>query len=229
MSDEVKLKKLPVGTTNFAKIINENLLFVDKSLLIKELIESDEEVTLITRPRRWGKSLNLSMLQHFFADKVDDKSTKGLFDNLKIASEKLEDKTGTYVSKHKGQYPVIFISFKDVKGDNIAEALANIYGIIQSAYQDCEYLTQSKQLSSNEKKIIEAGMSGFKDENDSDRKDKFINGIKNLSRLLKKHHGKACYILIDEYDTPLNTAHLKGYLANLTQFYACFPWCFIKR
>ncbi|WP_203368860.1 AAA family ATPase, partial [Cysteiniphilum marinum] len=102
-------KKIYIGSSNFAELITENAVFVDKSLFIKDIIEDTSKVILITRPRRFGKTLNMSMLHHFFASKVDFTETTGLFDNLAIAKED----NGFYLKTYQGNYPVIFISFKD--------------------------------------------------------------------------------------------------------------------
>src|SRR5437868_6295594 len=104
-------KKVPIGVDDFAKISDKerDYLFVDKSLMIRDLINNGAEVSLIIRPRRWGKTLNMSMLRYFFAPAVNGVPTKGMFDRLKIAKEK----NGEYL-KQQGIYPVIFISFKDI-------------------------------------------------------------------------------------------------------------------
>ena len=104
--------KLPIGYDNFREIIDKKLNFVDKSLFIKEIIDDCEtKIAVITRPRRFGKTLNMSMLQHFLAVEVDGQPTKGLFDNLKIANVD----QGEYLKKHQGQYPVVFIKIKNIK------------------------------------------------------------------------------------------------------------------
>src|SRR3569623_1925758 len=105
-------KRVPIGVADFSKLVDKNkkFLFVDKSLMIQELLDSGAEVSLIIRPRRWGKTLNMSMLQHFFAPEVLGRPTKGIFDALKIAKEQ----DGAYL-KEQGAYPVILISFKGIK------------------------------------------------------------------------------------------------------------------
>src|SRR3954454_24101197 len=103
-------RKIPIGTCNFLEIITKNYEFVDKSLLILDVIEEDCKVLLITRPRRWGKTLNFSMLQHFLSPYVNECPTQGLFDQLLIAGVN----EGQYLKTHQGQYPVIFLSFKDI-------------------------------------------------------------------------------------------------------------------
>src|SRR5271154_1489279 len=104
-------QKISTTTSDFWKVIKEEFLYVDKSLFIQELIEDGDEALLITCPRRFGKTLNMSMLQYFFAKQVREQSTKGLFDKLQIAKVK----EGEYIKKHQGQFPVIFLSLKDIK------------------------------------------------------------------------------------------------------------------
>lgn len=136
-------KNIPAGIDNFAKLIDKknNYCFVDKSLFIREIIDDKSEVTLITRPRRWGKTLTMSMLQHFFSSKVLDIKTQGMFDQLAIAKVV----NGEYL-KEQGQYPVIFISFKDIKSDNFSGALAAIGHSITELYESYSYLLDSHHL-----------------------------------------------------------------------------------
>ena len=112
------LKKIPIGVENFKELIEENYYFVDKSLLIKEFIDNSARIILTPRPRRFGKSLNMSMLKYFF-DIEEKESTKNIFDGLKIENEK-------NIMEHKNQYPVIYISFKSVKYNNFENALRSI-------------------------------------------------------------------------------------------------------
>ena len=110
------------GSDDFAEYIKPNNLFVDKSLFIKEVIDNQDKVLIITRPRRWGKTLALSMLQYFLAPKVHDIQTKGMFDNLKIAKAG----NGKYIKEYQGKYPVIFLSFKDIDGADYEGAYKKI-------------------------------------------------------------------------------------------------------
>jgi len=110
--------KIPIGVDNFHELVTGDYLFCDKTAMIAEFLNKGEKVTLITRPRRWGKTLNLSMLQHFLASEVNKLSTAGLFDDLTIG--KLEG--GKYLQTHQGKYPVIMLSFKDIKADSFEGA-----------------------------------------------------------------------------------------------------------
>jgi hypothetical protein len=111
-------KSIQLGNSNFAKLMTSNGLFADKSLFVQEIIDDADKTILITRPRRWGKTLNLSMLQHFLAAEVYGQKTAGLFDTLTIA----QIDNGEFVKQHQGKYPVIFISFKDVKALSFKDA-----------------------------------------------------------------------------------------------------------
>ena len=113
------MTKIIIGSNNFSEFIQSESLYIDKTLFIKEFLDSGSKVTLITRPRRWGKSLALSMLQHFLSSEVNGVVTKGMFDNLKIAKES----DGKYIKKYQGQFPVVLISFKDLSYENYDKAV----------------------------------------------------------------------------------------------------------
>jgi hypothetical protein len=133
--------KLPIGYDNFGELVKREISFVDKTLLIKELLDNKTtQVTLITRPRRFGKTLNLSMLHIFFAAEVCGKKTAGLFDNLKIA------KAGTQYMEQQGKYPVIFITFKDIKGHKFADAYMHLRRLMSLLYAEHRYLLASDKL-----------------------------------------------------------------------------------
>ncbi len=203
-------KNLPIGVDNFGKLATpENkYLFADKTLFIKEIIDDPSEVTLITRPRRWGKTLNLSMLHYFLADEVWRQKTAGLFDSYLIAQ--VED--GRYIRDHQGQYPVISVSFKDIKAHDFKTAVEKIKLLIQELCRQHYYLFESKQLNDNERALF------YKYLSDDPSQDELENSLKILSELLRQHCNKPVYILIDEYDTPLNAAFNQGYLDEFTIF-----------
>ncbi len=201
-------KKIHLGCSDFAKIINNNGLFADKSLLIKEIIDDGGEVLLFTRPRRWGKTLNQSMLQHFFASEVYGNKTAGLFNNLAIANVD----NGRYIRDYQGKSPVIFISFKDVKESTFDGCLNNLRLLIQSLYLEHSYLLTSTKLLDIELDIFNRYLRCEKDPQI------IADAIKDLSKLIYKHYdNQKVYILIDEYDTPLNEAFLKNYINELTE------------
>ncbi len=199
-------KKIYIGSSDFAEIITNGGLFADKTLFIRDIIESADKVLLFTRPRRWGKTLNQSMLQHFFASEVYGIKTAGLFDNLAIA--KVDN--GRYVREYQGKYPVIFISFKDVKEPTFDGCLNNLRFLIQRLYREHGYLLSSTKLVDFELNIFKKYIECEKDPQ------MIADAIKDLSELIYKHYEQKVYILIDEYDTPLNEAFLKGYINELT-------------
>ena len=199
-----KMKKalLPSGISNFHKLITHRdaegnpYLFVDKSLLIKEFINAGDEIALITRPRRFGKTLTLSMLQHFLAPEVNEIPTKGLFDGLKISKH-------PEIMSHQGRYPVIFLTLKEVRGKNFKEAFARMQEVMKEVFQNHRYLLNSD--------IAEEDRAVFKRVlNKEASQPEYENALKELSKLLCKHTGSQVIILLDEYDTPINDAYLHG-------------------
>lgn len=203
-------KKIPIGVAHFAELIDPalNHLFVDKTLFIKEFIDQGTKVSLIIRPRRWGKTLNMSMIQHFFSPIVDTLSTKGMFDNLKIA----EVDHGRYL-QYQGQNPVLFISFKDVKENNFEDFLDSTKELMQEICNQYPELASSNHLSEEEKN------SFLQLKNKNVNMIELRNGLKNLSIFLKKHYHQKVIILIDEYDTPLNSTYGKPYFEDLVNFF----------
>ena len=210
-----RTKKIPIGIDNFSELISPNsrFLFIDKSLMIKELIESGVKLSLILRPRRWGKTLSMSMLQHFFSPKVNTYSTKGLFSNLNIASVQ----EGYFLKKYQGNYPVIFVSFKNIKEKTYQEFLNRMTNVVQNVCKNFPELTNSSKLMDVERNDLEK-LKGI-------NKDNKINEVelqeflRTISNLLYKHYDKKVIILIDEYDTPLNAAYGQPYFAELINFF----------
>ncbi|MBF0299475.1 MAG: AAA family ATPase [Oligoflexia bacterium] len=202
--------KLAIGYSDFKKIIDQKLDFVDKSLFIKEFLDNKgTEVSVITRPRRFGKTLNLSMLHCFLAAEVNGESTKGLFDNLKIASAENYSNGDSYISQ-QGQHPVIFVTFKNVKATSFSDAVEKLCSIIQTLYREHQYLLNSTTLPETEKTIIQKYLTLPINKTDIE------NSILFLSELLYKHHQqKKVYILIDEYDTPIQASYLNNYYNDM--------------
>ncbi|MCD7821106.1 MAG: ATP-binding protein [Clostridiales bacterium] len=185
-------KRLPIGTENFEKLRHENLYYVDKTGLIKELLSNFCDVTLFTRPRRFGKTLNMSMLRYFFEVGTD----KSLFDGLEISKET------ALCEQHMGQYPVISISLKGVEGWDFADARRGVWRIIKAEANKVFYLTQNDLLSKSEASELENLCDGTGD---------LEGSLQFLSQLLYRHYGKKVVILIDEYDVPLDKAYQRGY------------------
>ncbi|TSJ81441.1 MAG: ATP-binding protein [Candidatus Cardinium sp.] len=203
------MKKLPIGVSNFHKLVSNDYLFCDKTAMIADFLEKGDEVTLITRPRRWGKTLNMSMLQHFFASEVDGVTTAGLFDDLAIG--KLEG--GKYIREHQGKYPVIMISFKDVNADDFQGAYNAVYELISTLYESYTYLFKSNKVNQIQLKKL------YRIINNEANQQQLEKSLKLLSQCLYQHHGRKVYILIDEYDTPLNKAYgNKPYLGAMVAF-----------
>lgn len=194
---------LPVGVDNFAKLIQQNFYYVDKTDIIAELLHNWGEVNLFTRPRRFGKSLNMNMLKCFFEIGCDG----SLFDSLKISEET------ELCRKYMGQFPVISISLKGVEGQNFRSACEAMKCIIGDEALRFQFLLDSEKLSANEKEQFRQLIQPARDEQSvygmSDAI--MMSGLQRLSSLLAKHYGKKVIILIDEYDVPLDKAFQNGY------------------
>ena len=193
-------KKLPVGIENFEEFSKENFYYVDKTMFITELLQNWGKVNLFTRPRRFGKTLNMSMLKCFFEIGTD----KSLFDGLKIAENK------ELCAEYQGQFPVIFISLKSVDGLTFASAAAALRTVIGREASRFQFLRDSDKLSKEDRESYEALI--HVDKGLYDMKDELLAGsLKNLSQLLAKHYGRQVVLLIDEYDVPLDKAFQAGY------------------
>jgi hypothetical protein len=192
--------KLPLGYDNFKDVIDKKLDIVDKTLLIKEILDDRAtQIALIIRPRRFGKTLNLSMLHYFLASEAYGQSTKGLFDGLKIAQ------LGDEYMRHQGQYPVIFITFKDIKDHNFEHTLRNMQLLMSALYGTHHYLLSSSKLNEEDKVFYQTVLKGGADPS------VLQIAIKNLTMYLYQHHGVKPWLLIDEYDTPIQSAYVHGY------------------
>ena len=197
-------KKIPVGIDSFEKIRKYGFYYIDKTRLIEQIMQNWSEVSLFTRPRRFGKTLNMSMLRSFFELGTD----KSLFDGLYISKNK------ELCEEHMGKYPVIFFSLKSVEGLKFENARYRIIEMIGREAQRYEFLAESDKLSENEKaqhKALIALDNGKYTMDD----DILISGIQMLSHLLYKHYGQKTVILIDEYDVPLDKAFENGYYKEM--------------
>ena len=199
-----KLLKLPVGIENFKEIRTEGFYYVDKTKLIKQLLEQWGKVNLFTRPRRFGKTLNMSMLQCFFEIGTDP----ALFDGLFISQNK--DLCETYL----GKFPVIFLSLKNVDGLTFDEARYHLSELIGMEAERFQFLLDSDRLSDNDKKKYHA-LIDLSEGHYSMDKGILTSSLQILSQLLSKHYNQKTIILIDEYDVPLDKAFQHSYYTEM--------------
>ena len=196
-------KPLPIGVSDF-KSATTNYYYVDKTLLIRDFLNAIPMVSLFTRPRRFGKTLNMDMLRVFFEKTPEDTSI--------YFKDKYIWQCGDYYTKHQGQYPVIFLSFKDVKCSSWQETFQKISKLISLEFMRHSELESSSVLSSYEKEQYHRFASENINEVDCQM------GLQLLSLLLHKHYDKECVIIIDEYDTPIQQGHLCDFYNEIVDF-----------
>jgi hypothetical protein len=208
------MKKLPIGKSDFKTIIEDEDYYIDKTNLIKEIIDDSAKVILLPRPRRFGKTLNLSMLRYFFELEEDNRH---LFNDLSISKD-------DRIMRECNKYPIIYITFKDVKESSFEITLKKIYGLIRSSFGEYEKIIESiidevsKEDRENYYKIINREASQYL----------YENGFKLLSILLTIAYKQKCIILIDEYDTPIQTGFIKGYYEEIVGFFKTFMGAVLK-
>ena len=193
-------KKLPVGIESFEKIIEQNFYYIDKTSMIAELLQSWGEVNLFTRPRRFGKTLNMSMLKCFF----EIGCKRELFDGLQISQER------ELCREYMGQFPVISISLKGIEGMKYQDAVAAVKNVLGMEAMRFSFLLDSERLTEEEKELYQ-GFTVVKNGCFTMADEMIPVSLKNLSMLLHKHYGKQVILLIDEYDVPLDKAFQYGY------------------
>lgn len=204
-------KVISIGKQNFVSLRENDCFYIDKTDLICKWWESKDEITLITRPRRFGKTLNMSMLNCFFSNQFTGR--EDLFKGLVVwKKEKYR--------KMQGTYPVIFLSFAAIKGSNYEDARDGIIMAINEAYSEHRYLLESNELTDGERKCFEeldyyAKNPGIKKQAANDT---ICNAVKNLANCLSRYYKKKVIILLDEYDTPMQEAYLYGYWKEFTAF-----------
>ncbi len=196
--------RLPVGIENFEEIRMGGYYYVDKTKLIEQLLDSRGKVNLFTRPRRFGKTLNMSMLKYFF----EIGTNPSLFDGLYISENR------ELCDEYRGKYPVVFISLKGIEGLSFIEAKRRFIQVIGNEASRFEFLSDSAKLSDNEKKMYCALIS-LKDGSFEMSDAVLVGALKSLSGLLYKHYNKKTIILIDEYDVPLDKAFQHGYYQEM--------------
>ena len=192
---ETRKKKLPIGIENFEKIREEDFYYIDKTGLIAELLHNWGEVNLFTRPRRFGKTLNMSMLEHFFSIDGD----KSIFNGLNISKET------ALCEEYMGKYPVVSISLKGIDAVNYEMAFRMGARVIRRVAAKVQYLLESDALSEHDKLEYQNLLDSNMDEAT------FCDSLRILSEMLEKHHNSKVILLIDEYDVPLAKAHAHGY------------------
>mgnify|MGYP001020723185 FL=1 len=198
--------KIPVGISDFAKIRNYGYYYVDKTGLIEDLLEKETaEVTLITRPRRFGKTMGMSMLANFFDIRKD---SKAMFEGLEIS------KNAALCSEWMNQWPVLFLTFKDVDGLTFASAKEMLLNRIAAIYNDHSYLLEGTRVQENDRKVFER----LADEVSGNPTDAMLKtSIVLLMRLMRNHYGKPVILLIDEYDVPIAKASAKSYYPEMLE------------
>ena len=209
MGDTIK-KQIALGVEDFKTMIDKGGYFVDKTLMIQSLIESQAMVTLFMRPRRFGKTLNQFMIRRFFEDertRSGERIDNGyLFDGLKVTA------CGEEVLQHQQQYPVIFLSLKSAKQPNFEEAYKKICRALAEEFRRHQYLLEGNSLADDQKIMFQKIMTEQADYS------AYNDALRFLSECLWQYHGKNTMILIDEYDVPLENAYLEGFYDQMIQF-----------
>lgn len=198
-----RLKPLPIGISDYVRAQSE-YYYVDKTLLIKEFLDQKPLVSLFTRPRRFGKTLNMDMLRVFF--EISDENTSVFFSDKEIW------KCGSEYQEHQGKYPVIFLTLKDVKFDSWNETIDKIRDLLQTEYGRHQELLESERIAKYEKEYFERIIEGTATEVD------LSSALEKLSRMLTEHYDKAPIIIIDEYDTPIQEGYSKDFYDEIIGF-----------
>ena len=196
--------KLPVGIEDFAEIRQAGFYYIDKTNFIEQLLDGWGKVNLFTRPRRFGKTLNMSMLRYFFEIGAD----ASLFDGLRIAENK------KLCEEFQGKYSVIFLSFKNVEGLTFADAQYRLTELIAGEAERFAFLAQSDKLTENEKSLYR-GLTAVREGRYALAGEVLASALQTLSKLLAKHYGQKTVMLLDEYDVPLDKAFQNGYYQEM--------------
>jgi hypothetical protein len=199
--------RLPIGISDFRKLREEGFYYVDKTAMVDVVVASNAEVLLAPRPRRFGKTLNLSMLRYFFEKSAEDRSP--LFAGLAVASSEI-------ARPHFQRYPTIFITFKDVKATSWDDCIIGIQNVLAEAFGEHAYLQQQTSLAPEDLELFRAIRSRKASAADCKM------ALRLLSRLLAQHHGERVVILVDEYDTPIHAAYTNRYYDEAIAFFRDF-------
>ena len=195
-------KTIAIGRQDFERMRTRNVFYIDKTDFIREWWEAEDEVTLITRPRRFGKTLNMSMTEQFFS--VDYAGRGDLFEGLSIWKDEK-------YRKLQGTYPVLFISFADVKETDFDQARKRICMILEELYNEYDFLLEGNLLNEKEKKNFQEVAGGMESSI-------AVASLKNLSGYMSAYYGKKVILLLDEYDTPMQEAYMGGYWEEMAEF-----------
>ncbi len=198
------MKRILKGDSNFKDIISNNGYFVDKTLLIKEFVDNGDKVVILPRPRRFGKTLNLSMIEHFFDVRKPD--SVGLFSEYKISEDK------AFCEQHQNRYPVVNITLKNVKGRNWEECFQEMIQSISDLYNNHRFLLESDKLEEFDKNVIVKIIRQEATETN------YRHSLKNLSKYLTTHFGQKTIVLVDEYDAPIIAGYSSGYYDEVFMF-----------
>jgi len=197
---------MPVGVSDFKDMVTGGYCYIDKTLFIKEVVEKGDKILLIPRPRRFGKTLNLSMLKYFYDCRPGEEENKTLFDSLGIQS------AGRAVLDKMGKYPVIFLSFRSIKELDWESCISKIKQLLQKEYLRHKYLTDGSVLEVVEKDYFKKILNLEGDKGD------YENSLENLLIFLTRHYGERTVILIDEYDAPIHAGFTNGYYDEVVNF-----------
>ena len=202
------MEGIGIGTSDFKKLRIKDYYYIDKTMYIKDILDNKSEIVLVTRPRRFGKTLNMSMLKYYFD--CTKKDSKELFQGLKIL-----EKEEKYTSK-LGYYPVIYVTLKDAGLMNYNLMMMQLKTIMMEVYYEHRYVLEKEEMSEGERKIFNRMLSA--EANDID----IMNSLKILSKILYQYYNKPVILLIDEYDVPLQNAYIQGYYEEAVSFYRTF-------
>ena len=203
-------KTIPIGYEDLREIVNKDMYYVDKTFVLKSFIDNHSKVTLFTRPRRFGKTLNQSMFRRFFED--ERKSDGSRIDNGYIFDGLVISACGDKYLQHQQQYPVINLSLKSGKQPNFALAYEMLKKEIIREFERHSYVLKCSALEKQEREAFQAVL------NAEAKEELYADGLKTLSGCLEKYHGRKCIILIDEYDVPLENAWFAGFYDEMTSF-----------
>ena len=212
-------KKTRAGTEDFEKLISSNGYYVDKTRFLRPLLEDTGDVALFTRPRRFGKTLTMTMLRDFLKVDRENPGSTELQERLFKGLEVMEDRE--LCERFMGQHPVLFITLKDVAGENFADAVDRLADSVSAIAGDFDFLQDSPELSEENKRDLETLRSrqALKAEDDLGT---LKSSLALLATMLFKHYGRQVVVLVDEYDVPLAKAQQMGYHKRMVTFYSSF-------